>query len=89
LVTGGAGFIDSHIVDEVIDAGVKVRVIDNLSTGDKSNLRQHENNPNFEFIQGDIRDFETVKKAVTRFDAVIHEAALASFFKRGHCFYYC
>ena len=47
---GGTGFIGSHIVDGLLDDGVKVRVIDNLSTGDKSKLSQYENNPNFEFI---------------------------------------
>jgi len=78
LVTGGAGFIGSHIVDRLLDDGVKVRVIDDLSTGDKSNLSQHENNPDFEFIHGDITDFGAVKKAVTGVDAVVHEAALVS-----------
>ncbi|WNZ29572.1 MAG: SDR family NAD(P)-dependent oxidoreductase [Candidatus Bathyarchaeota archaeon] len=78
LVTGGAGFIGSHIVDRLLKDGVKVRVVDDLSTGDKSNLSQHKNNPDFEFVQGDIRDFGVVQKAVKGVDAVVHEAALVS-----------
>jgi len=78
LVTGGAGFIGSHIVDSLLEEGVKVRVVDDLSTGDKTNLSEHENSPDFELIQGDIRDFDVVKKAVEGFDAVVHEAGLVS-----------
>lgn len=78
LVTGGAGFIGSHIVDRLLDEGYKVRVIDDLSTGDKQNLVQHKNNQDFEFVQGDIRETETVKMAVKGVEAVIHEAALVS-----------
>jgi len=78
LVTGGAGFIGSHIVDRLLEEGVKVRVIDDLSSGDKSNLSQHADNPDFEFVQGDIRDFDVVKKAVKGVEAVVHEAALVS-----------
>ncbi|MCW4022062.1 MAG: SDR family NAD(P)-dependent oxidoreductase [Candidatus Bathyarchaeota archaeon] len=78
LVTGGAGFIGSHIVDRLMDEGVKVRVLDDLSTGDESNFSQHESNPDFEFVAGDVRDFGAVKRAVEGVDAVIHEAALVS-----------
>jgi nucleoside-diphosphate-sugar epimerase len=78
LVTGGAGFIGSHIVDRLLNEGVRVRVIDNLSTGEKKNLVQHINNKSFQFIEGDIRNFEQVKMAVEGVDAVIHEAALVS-----------
>lgn len=81
LVTGGAGFIGSHVVDRLLVEGFKVRVLDDLSSGDASNLSQHENNPDFEFIKDDIRDFGVVKKAVKGIDAVVHEAALVSVMK--------
>jgi nucleoside-diphosphate-sugar epimerase len=78
LVTGGAGFIGSHLVDRLLDEGSNVRVIDNLSTGEKKNLVQHQNKQSFQFIEGDIRNFNHVKKAVKGVDAVFHEAALVS-----------
>ena len=78
LVIGGAGFIGSHIVDRLLDEGFKVRVVDNLSTGDKKNLAQHQNKKSLHFIEGDIRNFELAKKAVKGVDAVFHEAALIS-----------
>jgi len=78
LVTGGAGFIGSHIVDWLLDEGFKVRVLDNLSTGDKKNLAKHQNKKSFQFIEGDIRNFDLIKKTVKGVDAVIHEAALVS-----------
>jgi len=78
LVTGGAGFIGSHIVDRLLDEGFKVRVLDNLSTGEKKNLAQHQNNKSFQFIEGDIRNFDRVKNTVKGVDAVFHEAALVS-----------
>jgi nucleoside-diphosphate-sugar epimerase len=78
LVTGGAGFIGSHIVDRLLKEGLKVRVLDDLSTGKKKNLSQHQCQKNFQFIEGDVRDFELAKKAVEGVDAVIHEAALVS-----------
>jgi len=78
LVTGGAGFIGSHIVDRLLDEGFKVRVIDNLSTGDITNLAQHQNKKSFQFIEGDIRNFDLLKKIVKGVDAVFHEAALVS-----------
>jgi nucleoside-diphosphate-sugar epimerase len=78
LVTGGAGFIGSHIVDRLLDEGFNVRVFDNLSTGDKKNLVQHKSKGNLQFIEGDIRNFDLVKKAVKGVDAIFHEAALVS-----------
>ena len=78
LVTGGAGFIGSHLVDRLLDEGFRVRVIDDLSTGEKKNLAQHHNKKSFQFIEGDIRNFDLVKNAVKGVDAVFHEAALVS-----------
>ena len=78
LVTGGAGFIGSHIVDRLLQEGLAVRVLDNLSTGEKKNLAQHQNNKAFRFIEGDVRNVNLVKKTVEGVDAVIHEAALVS-----------
>ena len=78
LVTGGAGFIGSHIVDKLIEDGYKVTVIDNLHTGSLANIDRHTNNPDLSFINGDIRDIDLVKKALKDVDVVFHEAALAS-----------
>ena len=78
LVTGGAGFIGSNLVDRLLGDGFNVKVIDDLSTGDKQNLSHLENNESFEFIEGNIRDFDLIKKTVKGIDAVFHEAALVS-----------
>lgn len=76
LVTGGAGFIGSHLVDFLIQKGYSVRVLDNLSTGKKENLAQCLKK--IEFIEGDIRDFKTCLKATEGMDGVFHLAALGS-----------
>jgi len=76
LVTGGAGFIGSHVVEELIVKGYEVRVLDNLSTGRLENLKHVEET--VEVIIGDVRDYGKVLEAVNGVDAVIHEAALAS-----------
>ena len=78
LVTGGAGFIGSHLVDRLLDEGFKVWVVDNLYTGQMENLIQHRGKKGFRFVEGDIRNFELVKKIVRGVDAVFHEAALVS-----------
>lgn len=78
LVTGGCGFIGSHLVDALLARGHAVTVLDNLSTGSKDNLRAHLTNPNFRFIKGDIRDGKAVKKSISGVDAVVHEAAMIS-----------
>ncbi len=74
LVTGGAGFIGSNLVDELVKRGNKVRVLDNLSTGKKENLQSV--GKKIEFIQGDICDKAAVKKAVQKMDYVLHTAAV-------------
>jgi nucleoside-diphosphate-sugar epimerase len=76
LVTGGAGFIGSHIVDKLIDADVTV--LDNLDTGQMENITQHKQNRSFHFVKGDIRNFDLVKKLVKDMDAVFNLAAIAS-----------
>lgn len=78
LVTGGAGFIGSHLVDRLLEEGFRVRVIDNFFSGDQKNLAHHKDNKLFELVKGDIRDFHLVKKAVNGVDFVFHQAALVS-----------
>lgn len=78
LVTGGAGFIGSNIVEYLLTHGAKVRVLDNLSNGYYRNIKPFEDNPNFEFWEGDIRDYNNVRKAVQDIDYVSHQAALGS-----------
>jgi len=78
LVTGGAGFIGSHVVDALITRGDTVTVLDNLSSGKTDNLKTHLKNPAFQFIRGDIRDTRAVGNALADADAVIHEAAIVS-----------
>ena len=78
LVTGGAGFIGSNLCEVLINKGYKVRCLDNLSTGKKENMDDFINHPNFEFIIGDIRDYETCKKACKDVDYVLHQAAWGS-----------
>ena len=76
LVTGGAGFIGSHIVDALLEGGHQVRVLDNLSTGNPKNLSHVADR--IEFIEGDVREAQAVAKAVRKVDCVFHQAALPS-----------
>ena len=76
LVTGGAGFIGSNIVRQLLATDHRVRVLDNLSTGRRENLQDV--SADIEFIEGDIRDLETVKKSVANIEYVLHQAALPS-----------
>jgi UDP-N-acetylglucosamine/UDP-N-acetylgalactosamine 4-epimerase len=79
LVTGGAGFIGSNLVEYLLKYGAKkVRVLDNLSTGFLHNIEEFKNNENFEFIEGDIRDLATCQLACKGIDYVSHQAALGS-----------
>jgi UDP-glucose 4-epimerase len=75
-VTGGAGFIGSHIVDRLLNDDFEVAVLDDLSTGRLENVAHHQGEKNFHFINGDIRSFDLVKSALQDVDAVFHEAAL-------------
>lgn len=79
LVTGGAGFIGSHIVEYLLHHGAKkVRVLDNLATGNWQNIAQYTQNPSFEWLEGDICDAETCRLALQDIDYVSHQAALGS-----------
>ena len=77
FITGGAGFIGSHIVDRCIADGHSVVVFDNLSTGDPKFIRQHQGNPRFTFIKGDILDLDALKRAMAGSDIIFHLAANA------------
>ncbi len=76
LVTGGAGFIGSHLAAALVDRGDEVRVLDNFSTGHRKNLAEILDR--IEVIKGDVQDVATVAKAVQGVDCVFHQAALAS-----------
>ncbi len=76
LVTGGAGFIGSHLVEALIGEGYRVRVADNLSTGHRANLAHL--GDTFEFLEGNLADFDACRCAVEGADFVIHQAAIPS-----------
>ena len=76
LVTGGAGFIGSNIVEELLKRGYDIRVLDNFATGKRENLKQFEKD--IELIEGDIRSFHIVQQAVKDIDVILHQAALPS-----------
>ena len=75
LVTGGAGFIGSHLVDRLMEQGYDVRVVDDLSAGTLENIKRWINNKRFEFLKGDLRDKEVAEKAVKGVEVVFHLAA--------------
>jgi UDP-N-acetylglucosamine 4-epimerase len=78
LITGAAGFIGSNLVEAVLDLGYEVRGIDNFSNGRKENIEEFMNNEKFNFIEGDIREYETCLKAAENVDYILHQAALGS-----------
>jgi nucleoside-diphosphate-sugar epimerase len=75
LVTGGAGFIGSHLAEELVRRGLRVRVVDNLITGKRQNL---DHLPSVEFIEGDVADLAVSQRAVQGIDYVLHQAAIPS-----------
>jgi len=75
LVTGGAGFIGSHLVERLLADGHAVRVLDDFSTGKLENLPDH---PHLEVVRGGVEDVDTVERCVTGVDWIFHEAAIAS-----------
>ena len=78
LVTGGAGFIGSNLVDSLLMDGNRVTVLDNFSTGKRENIQHNLRRDDFVLIEGDIRDYETCKRATEGMDTIFHEAALGS-----------
>jgi UDP-glucose 4-epimerase len=78
IVTGGAGFIGSHLVDQLIDDGYAVTVVDNLSCGTMENLKQHKNSSKLKVYNTDIRDAAALNKIFKDHDVVFHLAAQAN-----------
>ena len=78
LVTGGAGFIGSNLVESFLSSGNTVVCLDNFSTGKRENLKAFNDNPKFKLIEGDIRNYDDCIKAVENIDIVFHQAALGS-----------
>ncbi|MEZ5335097.1 MAG: NAD-dependent epimerase/dehydratase family protein [Methanolobus sp.] len=75
LITGGAGFIGSHVTDRLVEMGNKVTVFDNLSSGRMEFLEENIDNPDFIFVEGDLLDTETIENACKGIDMVFHIAA--------------
>jgi UDP-glucose 4-epimerase len=75
MVTGGAGFIGSHLVDQLVKSGHSVRVIDNLFRGKEENIGAHLKNKSIEFFKSDIRDYEQIKDVFKNCEVVYHLAA--------------
>ena len=78
LVTGGAGFVGSHLVERLLDLGIETIVIDNFSTGSMENLRSVESNPKLHIIRGDVSKSLVAIPKTKKIDVVFHEAAIAS-----------
>ncbi len=78
LITGGAGFIGSNLTEYFLVKGYQVVVLDNFATGYRHNITQHDGNPSFRLIEGDIRNMDDCIKAVEGVEFVLHQAALGS-----------
>ncbi|MEM4238489.1 MAG: GDP-mannose 4,6-dehydratase, partial [Nitrososphaerota archaeon] len=75
LLTGGAGFIGSYLLDRLVERGVEVVVLDNFSSASYENISQHLGSPRVKLVRGDIRDKETVERSAMGCKSVIHLAA--------------
>ena len=78
LVTGGAGFIGSNLIESLLQNGNKVICLDNFSTGKRENIKDFLNHPGFKLIEGDIRNYDDCVKGVSGVEYVFHQAALGS-----------
>lgn len=78
LITGGAGFIGTNLTEYFLNEGFKVVCLDNFSTGFKENIKEFLSNPNYELIEGDIRNYDTCFTAASKADFILHQAALGS-----------
>lgn len=78
LVTGGAGFIGSNLCEAILNMGYGVRCLDDLSTGKRKNVEMFLDHPNYTFVKGDIKDFDTCLKVTKGVDFVLHQAAWGS-----------
>ncbi|HDL74925.1 MAG TPA: SDR family oxidoreductase [bacterium] len=78
LITGGAGFIGSNIVKQLLKLKKSVRIVDNFSTGREENIKEFIGNPNLELINGDLTDLNICRKSVKKIDFVLHQAAIPS-----------
>src|SRR5690606_1540751 len=79
LVTGGAGFVPSHVVDRLIDRGATVVVVDNFITGSKENVAHHEGNARYTLVEADVSEpLPAVAALEEPFDAILHLASPAS-----------
>lgn len=78
LVTGGAGFIGSNLCEAILNMGYRIRCLDDLSTGKQQNVDMFSDNPNYEFIKGDIKDFDTCMNACQGVHYVLNQAAWGS-----------
>ena len=77
IVTGGCGFIGSHMVDRLVNEGMEVIVIDNLASGSLKNIEHHKNNPKVQFHHLDISNYNAINPLFKDVDCVFHLAALA------------
>src|SRR5712671_290157 len=78
LVTGGAGFIGSHLVERLLADGQRVRVFDNFSTGSRANLDFTRGRGRLEIVRGDLKSLDSVSRAVRGVSVVLHQAAMRS-----------